>query len=222
MGFIVLVFTVCLVALLFRLVKPSAGSSSSTPPFSGSHLLPAQLAPPLPAARHVATPPEHSRDVTGIAELTSKEKGDAFEQYVVSQFSRRYFKLRHWRSDKGINGVYAESNKDPDLEWEFTHQNQTTAFVVECKWRAKTAADDTLLWAKERQWEHYCNYAKRQRLPVFVIIGLGGTADTPEEVYVVPLDRFERCRVGRRWLSVFRHRDVQQKFFFDPVQRRLG
>ncbi|CAK8715127.1 MAG: hypothetical protein CDV28_12831 [Candidatus Electronema aureum] len=45
----------------------------------------------------------------------AKEKGDAFENYVISKFDRNFFRLKDMRSDKGIKGFYPESNNYPDL-----------------------------------------------------------------------------------------------------------
>ena len=35
---------------------------------------------------------------------SSKEKGDAFEKYIIKKFDRKFFTLKDMRSDKGAEG----------------------------------------------------------------------------------------------------------------------
>ncbi len=72
-------------------------------------------------------------NVTVTPELTPKEKGDAFENYIIGKFDRRFFSLKDMRSDKGSNGFYPESNKYPDLVLEYKPDSKR--FAIECKWR---------------------------------------------------------------------------------------
>jgi hypothetical protein len=66
-------------------------------------------------------------------------KGIAFEQYVVSIFSKRkdYFFLMDWRSDKFHEGIYPQSNRNPDLVYDYRCGSYVRQFAVECKYRAK-------------------------------------------------------------------------------------
>ena len=59
------------------------------------------------------------------------------------------------------NGVYALSNHNPDLEFEFVDENRSYPFAIECKWRAKFQHRE-IEWAKQYQIQNYLNYQNGQ------------------------------------------------------------
>lgn len=200
----------------------------------------ASTTPPWPASLELS--PESPRDIAAVSGRTladpcaderfapkfqaNKEKGDAFERFVVSRFNcesnRKYFRLKHWRSDKGVPGFYAESNCDPDLELEFCLRGEKTLFAVECKWRQSPSRGGTVTWANQEQPDNYRAYAARERRPVFVVLGLGGKPDAPGSVYIIPLERLTGCRVSLKWLDCFEREDADRAFFFDAQKKRLS
>lgn len=136
----------------------------------------------------------------------------------MSLFSKRYFSLKEWRGDKYSHGVYAESNTYPDMELTFTLREKTHSFAVECKWRAQYNAQDKVKWSYKDQLTRYRQFAKDKNIPVFIILGIGGTPSEPAEVYVVPLASIERVELSRNWLENYRH-DLSKSMFFDvPTQ----
>jgi hypothetical protein len=104
-------------------------------------------------------------------EFTAKEKGDAFEHFVVDRFEVKYFTLVDWRSDKFHEGRYALSNMSPYLQYRLQTKNQTIEFAVECKWR-NDFYDGKIEWAKEHQLNNYKRYQLEKGIEVFVIIGI--------------------------------------------------
>ncbi len=129
-------------------------------------------------------------DDTASQEQTPKDKGDAFENYIIGKFDRKFFALRDMRSDKGIKGFYPESNKYPDLVLEY--KPASASFAVECKWRGKwwqrKDGKDSIDWAGgDGKIENYNDYSEKNNMPVFVAIGVGGEPDNPAELFVVPL-----------------------------------
>ena len=144
----------------------------------------------------------------------SYEKGVAFEEYIVSRFSRKYFSLKEWRGDKSSNGVYAQSNTYPDMEYTFKLHGETYNFAVECKWRARYNAENKVKWSYNEQLARYRQFAKDKNMPVFIILGIGGTPSSPENVFVVPLASIERIEVSKHWLENYRH-DFSKKLFYD-------
>ncbi|MCK5720518.1 MAG: hypothetical protein KAH84_11325 [Thiomargarita sp.] len=153
-------------------------------------------------------------------ENTPKEKGDKFEQLIVNKFDKRYFILKEWRSDKGTNGRYAESNKNPDLEFEFRLKNVQYMFAVECKWR-QNYYKGGINWAKKIQVERYNNYATDRKVPVFIIIGVGGNPDNPNEIFVVPLKALKFDFVKADYLKKFKKNDITKNFYFNAEKEVL-
>ncbi len=45
----------------------------------------------------------------------SQKKGEEFEKFIVKKFNKEYFTLKEWTSDKYIDGIYAESTRNPDI-----------------------------------------------------------------------------------------------------------
>jgi len=163
-------------------------------------------------------------DVTPAAEeeKTAKEKGDAFEHYVISKFDRNFFRLKDMRSDKGVKGFYPESNKYPDLVLEY--KPSSSQFAVECKWRAgwwrREGGEESIDWAGgDKKIQNYNEYAEKNNIPVFVVIGLGGEPDKPEKLFVAPLNALKYRYAKRAYLEKFLKND--SNFFFDHKRMTL-
>lgn len=149
----------------------------------------------------------------------SKEKGDAFEKWVVSHFNKKVFKLTEWRSDKYHQGRYAESNTYPDLELELMKEEGIT-FAVECKYRSEFK-DGSIKWADENNIENYNRFSNDKGIPVIIVIGVGGSADSPEKVYCVKLESLKYPIATEQYLSNFLRENTQANFFFDVKEKKL-
>src|SRR5689334_417135 len=144
-------------------------------------------------------------------ELSTFAKGHAFEDFIVTLFNKRKFRLLEWRSDKkASNGVYPLSNTLPDLEFGYSKGKYPKRFAVECKWR-KQFYNNKLDWADEIQIENYNQYQSQNGITVFVAIGIGGTPSNPEQLFITPLDHI------KKYPEVFRSRLI--KFIMDPLQK---
>lgn len=58
-------------------------------------------------------------------------------------------------------------------------------------------------------------------MPVFIVIGIGGTQSNPEKLFVTPLDNI------KTYVEVYEHqlieykRNPTHKFFYDTIQLKL-
>src|SRR6187399_3147752 len=87
-------------------------------------------------------------------EPDSFEKGFLFEDYIVTLFNKRKFRLIEWRSDKmASNGVLALSCSWPDLVFA-SFGKKKNSFAIECKWR-KNFFEGGLDWADSQKIEIY-------------------------------------------------------------------
>ena len=163
---------------------------------------------------------EQSGTPKGNENDESKEKGMEFEEYVVSRFSTKYFTLKEWRGDKYSNGIYAESNTYPDMEYTFTLREESYAFAVECKWRSKFNSKGKVKWSYKDQLARYRQFAQDRNMPVFIIIGIGGIPATPAEIYVVPLASIKETELSKNWLENYRH-NLAKKMYFDIPTKTL-
>lgn len=168
-----------------------------------------------PVEKNQAEIPETKHD-------ENKAKGDAFERFVVKRFTPKYFTLQEWRSDKYVDGVYAVSNHFPDLEvcFEYKTKGVRESFAIECKWR-KNYYKNGIEWAQNYQIRNYKEYAEKLKIPVFVVIGVGGEPDKPQEVFIVPLSNLKDNVISQTELMKYRKEDAGGHFFWDYDRNEL-
>ncbi|MFZ4583271.1 MAG: hypothetical protein ACOYM7_11540 [Paludibacter sp.] len=152
----------------------------------------------------------------------NKAKGDAFEKFVVKNFSRKYFTLQEWRSDKYVDGIYAVSNHFPDLEviFNFKEKGVNEAFAIECKWRGYYYKNE-IKWAENYQINNYKEYAEKLNIPVFVVIGVGGEPKMPEELFIVPLQEMKSNTITKSELANYKKDISDTRFFWDYEKNKL-
>lgn len=144
-----------------------------------------------------------------------KEKGDKFEKYIVQKFSKKYFTIVEWAGDKFVNGKYAETTIQPDLKIKLKNKDISIDFAVECKYRTDYYKNG-IEWCSERQLKNYKNFATEKNMTVFIAIGVTGSADEPNELYIIPLDKIETNFLSKDFLSNFKKLNFKDKnFYFD-------
>ena len=129
-------------------------------------------------------------------EPNNKEKGDAFEDFVIQKLGAiPHFKFTGKNSDYHKNGISASENQEPDLK--FMHNGNPIA--LECKWR-NAFVNGKIEWAKDYQVENYQRFEEKQKSLVFIAIGIGGEPAKPKEFYMVPLYRLTRTFAARDYI----------------------
>lgn len=136
----------------------------------------------------------------------NKEKGNDFEAFIVKMFNAEYFSLKEWAGDKYVDGIYAESTLNPDLIYEFKYKSKNYPLAVECKYRA-SFKDDKIVFSYPEQLERYKEFEKEKKIPVFIAVGVGGSAKSPKELFIIPL---------RNITSTTLYRDKLAKYAKDP------
>lgn len=127
---------------------------------------------------------------TRIRSITLPEevlKGREFEDYVLELFDIREggnFTLKEWQGDKTLGDVCPESNRYPDFV--FSYQ-QSHCFAVECKWRERLTANIEKDLFSSDKLAIYQQFADERRMPVFIVLGVGGEPCQPELLYNIPL-----------------------------------
>ncbi|MHC1572265.1 MAG: hypothetical protein ACXQTM_03780 [Methanosarcinales archaeon] len=142
------------------------------------------------------------------------EKGVDFERYVIELFlkNKRYFAIHSWTRDisNKHQGVMVESDSDPDILIRYKPTDEK--FAVECKYRSHLY-NDKLCWTTREKLEDYRLFAQKNRIPTFIVIGLGGDPRNPEQMFCIPL---EKAKYPELYPSVFRRfeRDPRRSFFW--------
>lgn len=140
-------------------------------------------------------------EIKSTRKVDSKSKGDDFEHFIFRSFDPKYFKLVNWVSDKGLDGRYAENNRDPDIVMRFTHASESIEFAVECKYRGSFDSSDQVDLCESFKLSHYKEYGKKNKIDVFMAIGVGGKPGMPEKLFIVPINEIQYPIVNRRFLE---------------------
>lgn len=165
------------------------------------------------------TTPKKSEPNKAASFEDNKAKGDAFENFVVKQFNKKYFTLQEWRGDKYVEGTYPVSNHFPDLEVAFELKEVKDHFALECKWR-KDYFKGAIEWAKDYQFSNYKEYAEKTKLPVYVVIGVGGIPSVPNELFVLPLADIKYSSLYKKQLLPYK-KEVGTPFFWENDKKVL-
>lgn len=151
--------------------------------------------------KEIIIPPITEETIIEQPKLSNQEKGDIFEDYVIQYLTQTNENIRliSQVSDYNKNGVFADENMEPDLK--FSHAGKF--FSVECKWRNQFNDKGFISWSYPGQIERYNDYQKKTNTPVFVAIGVGGTADNPEKFFLIPLYRLTKEFATKEYIEEF-------------------
>ena len=119
-------------------------------------------------------------------------------------------------NDKASHEHVTERSKYPDMV--FRHLSSNTKFAVECKYRSKWEINGNapqIEWAEEHNIENYLQFSEERKMDVVIIIGIGGTAEKPEEVYAAPLNALKKYTIARKnYLQQFKLTNTKSNFRF--------
>lgn len=142
--------------------------------------------------------------------LTNKEKDSQFEDYVANCFkNRNIFSVLEWhQSPTSSEGVYGVNSLNPDFKIRHKFRdNFNVVYWVKCKYRSAS----TIMF-NEHQLKRYRKIQHDTHLKVIIVIGTGGTPDSPEEVFVVPLDAISSNVMTPEQLKTFKLVDPHATF----------
>ncbi len=162
-----------------------------------------------------------------ITQLTPKQKGDLFENYVVNLLPENYA-IEHWRSDKIFNKRWAKSNSYPDLEINKYNNNDRKGtpftFSIECKYRSQFSKEGEITLGKEYQIYNYKKYAQKKRQKVFIALGIEGTPKNPKEIYLIPLSAIKQNQntISKNEIDPYRKEKANSKLFLNTKNYSLS
>jgi hypothetical protein len=148
------------------------------------------------------------------------EQGRLFEEYIKSLFNQDSFKLKRWRRSRLIpSDTFIGDLGGPDLELIFAGKEQYH-FAVECKWKSYFYRGK-IEWARPDQIQRYLDFERKRAMPVFIAIGIGGSGDNPERLFVTPLCNISQTSEVHEHQLIPYKRKLRQRFFYDTVQLKL-
>ena len=144
------------------------------------------------------------------------EEGKQFERYVAHLF-KNYYTIEDWTQDISdkTKGFFVESNLNPDLTIRYNYTQER--FAVECKWRASSFYsalhnEKAIQVASEEQLSRYQKFSENKGIPVFIVLGVGGTPDSPLEVYSIPLNKITSIEMPISSLIQFKRSATVKEF----------
>ena len=141
-------------------------------------------------AIHKAINRPYSTVYLRIKSLTMNDellKGREFEDHVLELLGvadNDKLTLKEWRGDKSLPGIYPEGNSNPDLVLEYDGQ----PFSIECKWRSHMPQDISKELLPPDRVALFERYATERRMPVYLLLGIGGLPSDPDLLLLAPID----------------------------------
>ena len=113
--------------------------------------------------------------------------GKQFEDWALYLFPAESFNIIHKTvGGADLNGRFTEDCVNPDYKFRDLATNEE--FWVECKYRSHRGEKGNLEWTDDERLQRYKEIRRRTGTPVYVLIGLGGRPDDPEELFFFNLD----------------------------------
>lgn len=121
------------------------------------------------------------------------EIGKKFEEYVTKIISKSNgkFSIFYWNNDIHTKhkNIYVEADGWPDLI--IRHEDSQVRIGIECKYRTNffqnTNNEIEIHWAQPKQIRRYNYISRKENIPIFVFIGVGGNPSHPDYTYCIPL-----------------------------------
>lgn len=158
----------------------------------------------IPAQQTAPTQSE-PQDQPAASELSAKEKGNNFEDFVANLFKdRSVFSVLEWNQGQtSSEGVYAENDKNPDFKIQQTLADGfKLTYWVECKYRNHFDGSDCIV-IKNYQLSRYRQIQRESRRKVLIAVGIGKEPNSPSQFYLIPLDSISGEDISKNDLKPF-------------------
>jgi len=144
---------------------------------------------------------------------SSFKKGENFEKFIeFNLFSDKLFTLIHRTNNKDQNEErFAENTKLPDFK--FRCKKSLKEFYIEAKYRSKINSNNQLDLMNESQFDRFNSIEYKKKIPVYILVGLGGEATNPEKNYLIPLKEIEQGKITEDFLKkyIILQKDIKQE-----------
>lgn len=151
------------------------------------------------------------KSTQGQFRSNSFEKGQKFEDFVLKKFNKGDFSLvKKTLPIPKFDGPIIENNLDPDFVFRF--KKNLEKFAVEAKYRSYLG-NYALIYPD--QMARYKQFEEEEKIPVYIVIGLGGFPDNPNEMFLVPLKKAASHELSIEFLSKYRV-DPNRDFTWRP------
>jgi hypothetical protein len=142
-----------------------------------------------------------------------ERQGKRFKKYVGKLFDpRKYVVIGRNRSHRQTPDHSAGNVQLPDFV--FRDRRTGALFGVGCEYRSGLNPEGMLDWSDPEKIERYRAFARERYAPVFVVVGLGGLEEAPENMFVIPLKDAGSAALSPGALGRY-GRDPKEPFFWE-------
>lgn len=118
----------------------------------------------------------------------SFRKGEEFEKFVENNlFAESDYTLIHRTNNYSQNKIrFSENTLMPDFK--FRCKKTLKEFYIEVKYRSNFNANNKISVISFPQLERFRKIQNTENVPVYIVIGYGGSPSNPDELSLIPID----------------------------------
>jgi hypothetical protein len=139
-----------------------------------------------------------------------------FEAFVITLFDPLFFRSERMKH-RALVGNKLSENIQPDLHMRFDHKEATARVAVQCLYKASSDKQQLTLFSL-KQLQFYTHYEEEHEIPVYYVIGVGGTSSDPKELYLIPAKAIQTEVVNKSFLKPFQKSGM---FFYNAAAGKL-
>ena len=130
-------------------------------------------------------------------------KGRKFELFSATIWNNdKRTLIEDWTLDKGFNEkIYIKSNGNPDFS--ILQNDSYKRVAIECKYRSKFNNKVFTNLGNEKSIKRYNVFQREKNIDVFILLGIEGSSDNPNCLYLIPLKNIEEVRVVDKFYDNF-------------------
>ena len=182
--------------------SPNSAASTNSAASAAINYPSATVAGNTPGSSYPEAPLATTQEAKSDASLSSKEKGDLFEDFTVNLLADWRMKLLDRTQDKVSSaGVAAESCRQPDLLIQQKRGKSYVDYYLECKYRSDWK--DGAVRFEDWQIKRYRDFQRSYHRKVLIALGVGGSPSKPATLMLVPVDSIKDNSISQIWVTRF-------------------
>jgi hypothetical protein len=165
----------------------------------------------------LSTPPAKAEADEAYNVIREFNMQSIFEAFVITLFDPLYFRHKRPKAERVLAGKRSEGETLPDLEFEFNYKEMHARLAIKCLYYKNGGTNELQLFSSERQ-EAFRHFEEGSGMPLYYVVGVGGTPDDPKELYLIPAKAVEKEFLTRAELKPFAKSGM---FFFSSSAGKL-
>lgn len=151
-------------------------------------------------------------------------KGEKFEKFIENNiFTDEDYDLIHRSNSYEQNkNRFAEETLKPDFKFRCKKTNKE--FYIEAKYRSKYNSSKKIEIMSLKQFERFKQIQKNEKIPIYLLIGMGGRPENPNSLSIIPIEKIEFLSLYESFLRKFRIKKTKinsEKLKIDKLRNNI-